>query len=256
MGSTHANLPQLHGLVAQFGERRTGISDIQLGSIENLPGRTPAATMQSLLAEGSRRPDLTVRDMRNEGLSMVGLRVLQNCQQFLANPAIKGDTQVLQWATDVLGQPEGDEVVQKLQTPMENVEAGVGVSLTATSGSANKDQMRQDLISLLQLAGTLYPQFVQGAGIMMQSPPGSPVYTMAQDSISGLTELFKRLLEQYDIRNPETMVPEMGPAQQPAAPGVPGGPPVGLNVGRGGSTGDGDLNAGVANLLQTLGIGG
>jgi len=255
MGSTHANLPQLHELVATLGERRTGISDIQLGSIENLPGRTPAATMQSLLAEGSRRPDLTVKDMRYEGLSMVGLRVLQNCQQFLAMPSIAGDTRVLQWATDVLGSPEGQAVTQKLSTPMENVESGVGVTLTATSGSANKDQMRQDLAGLLQLAGQLYPQFVQGAGVMMQSQPGTPVYEMAQDSLRGLTELFKRLLEQYDIRNPEELVPQMAPPTGAPAAGGAGSPPVGLNVGPGGATGSAPFNPAMAQLLQLAGAG-
>lgn len=186
---------------------------------------------------------------------MVGLRVLQNCQQFLATPSIAADTRVLQWATDVLGQPEGGAVVQKLQTPMENVESGIGVSLTATSGSANKDQMRQDLVGLLQLAGTLYPQFVQGAGIMMQSQPGSLVYEMANDSIRGLSELFKRLVEQYDIRNPEEMVPNVGPQGAPGAPGGAGGPPVGLNTGPGGSTQNAGLDPAMENLLRLAGIG-
>src|SRR5256886_12755857 len=85
-----------------MGERRTGISDIQLGNLQALPGRTPATTMLSLLQEGSRRPDLTLKDMRYEGLSHVGLRLLQLCQQFVSSPVDVGGKKLLEMAVSAL----------------------------------------------------------------------------------------------------------------------------------------------------------
>src|SRR5947207_347352 len=136
LADVYPSLQNLHGLVQAMGEKRTGISDIQLGNMQNLPGRTPATTMLSLLQEGSRRPDLTLK-----------------------------------------------------------VVAG-------------------------------------------QNPALAPVATQAA---SGLQELFKRLLEEYDIRNPEKILPLGGePAQSMAPPpnplaallgggagGAPGGAPAG-----------------------------
>ena len=63
LSEIYPSLPATIQLIQQLGERRTGISDIQLGNMQNLPGRTPATTMLSLLQEGTRRPDLTLKDV-------------------------------------------------------------------------------------------------------------------------------------------------------------------------------------------------
>ena len=183
---------------------RTGISDIQLGNMQNLPGRTPATTMLSLLQEGSRRPDLTLKDMRYEGLSHVGLRLLMLCQQFISSPVDVGGKKLLEMAVTALGESPGQFAAQKLLMPLEGIEQGVGVHITATSQSANKEVSRQNFLALLELAGQLYPQVLQLMGVAGQNPMLAPVATQAA---SGLQELFKRLLEEYDIRNPEKILP-------------------------------------------------
>ena len=95
MADIYPSLPLLQSQVQSLGERRTGISDIQLGNIQELPGRTPATTMLSLLQEGNRRPDLTIKDMRYEGLSTVGLRIIQLIQQYGSSPVDMGGKQLL-----------------------------------------------------------------------------------------------------------------------------------------------------------------
>ncbi len=205
MADIYQSLPLLQSNVQALGERRTGISDIQLGNIQQLPGRTPATTMLSLLQEGNRRPDLTIKDMRYEGLSTVGLRIVQLMQQYASSPQNVGGQQLLKLVTQTLGMPEGQEVAQKLTTPMEDAALGIGVSITATSGSANKEVERQGFTTLLQLAAGLYPQFLQAVQLA-SSAPGTPLAAVALQSAHGLQELFQRLLEQYDVRNPEEIL--------------------------------------------------
>jgi len=236
MADIYQSLPLLQGNVQALGERRTGISDIQLGNIQELPGRTPATTMLSLLQEGNRRPDLTIKGLRYQGLSTVGLRIIQLIQQYASGPMDVGGQRLMQLAAQTLGMPEGQAVAQKLTTPMEDAALGIGVSITATSGSANKEIERQGFTTLLQLAATLYPQFLQAVSVAMQAK-GTPIADVALASAKGLAELFQRLLEQYDVRDTEQIIPfsdqtaaaveQAGPQQPAFGPqsGAPGADP-------------------------------
>ena len=143
---------------------------------------------------------------------------------------------------------------------MEAIEQGIGVFVTATSQSANKEVSRQTFLALLQEAGQIYPQVIQLMGLAQQNPMIAPV---AMQAANGVQELFKRLLEEYDIRNPEKILP-LGdqpsgqPAQQMAqgAPGQqPGGQPGGLPAGPGGAGGAGVAPlAPVPPVAQLLGV--
>jgi hypothetical protein len=246
MADIYQSLPLLQSSVQALGERRTGISDIQLGNIQELPGRTPATTMLSLLQEGNRRPDLTIKNMRYTGLSTVGLRIVQLMQQYASSPVDVGGQQLMRLVLQTLGMPEGQEVAQKLTTPMEDAALGIGVSITATSGSANKEVERQGFTTLLQLAASLYPQFIQAVSLAMQTA-GTPVADVALGSAKGLSELFQRLLEQYDVRNPEDLLPftnqtaaatEQAGQQQAAL-----GPQPGAGGGNPGANGNDPLQA-------------
>lgn len=227
-----AAIMQAFQIFQGLGERRTGVSDIQLGQMQDLPGRTPATTMLSLLQEGKRRPDLTIKDLRYQGLSNVGLKVLQVLQQQIAQPASDANGLWLGWAVDLLGLPEGKAVADKLKTPAENVAFGLGVTLTATSSTSNKEVEKQSLTALMQLAGSVAQQLIQFQQLALTMPPLAPTCIAANN---GLLELFTRLLEQYDVRNIDEIIPTTAlPAPQPpAVPGV-GGPPPGPDNGTGG----------------------
>lgn len=253
MADIYPSLPMLQSQFQALGERRTGISDIQLGNIQELPGRTPATTMLSLLQEGNRRPDLTIKDMRYEGLSTVGLRVIQLLQQYASSPVDVGGQRLLQMAVETLGMPEGAIVGEKLTTPFEDAAMGVGVSITATSGSANKEVERQGYLALIQLAAQLYPQFIQAVQLGMQGA-GTPIGDVALQSANGLQELFQRLLEQYDIRNPEEILPLKDATVQAAAVPVPGiAAALGPVTGAGGSPDQSGANGGLQALLGGAG---
>lgn len=247
----YPGLNNLIGLVDTQRTRRSGISDLQVGNIDGLPGRTPATAVQALLAEGNRRPDLTIKDMRYEGLSIIGLRMIQLCQQFISSPVDVGAARYLEMALQTLGEPEGAHAAAKLKSPEENVELGLGVEIAAASATANKDLQRQQLTGLLTLYSQMAPQMVQLAQTAMQGM-GTPVGAVATKTLGGMSELLGRVLEQHDFRDTEEFVPQVpgGLAEAQALPGAPvaagvlggGGAPV---AGGGPAAGMGGVPQGV-----------
>lgn len=211
-GGSRTDLVQLQGLFELTGQRRTGVSDLQAGNIQSLPSRTPASSVQALLEEGARRPDLTLKDLRR-CLSMIGLRIIQLVQQH-ARPTTGADgEQLLQAAVTVLGAEAGSAVLMKLgpqqpQMPLESAIYGLGVALTATSASANKEVAQQKFMGLLQLYMQAAPSFLSLMQAAIQMA-GTPIGTVALDSAQGMAFILKRLMEYNDIRNLTEVVPQI-----------------------------------------------
>ena len=202
--------PGLDRLREQYrftGRERTGVSDLNSGNIQSLPSRTPATTVQSLLEEGARRPDLTLKDLR-ACLSEIGLRVIQLIQQH-AQPLVAADGE--KWLTaalQVLGNEAGLEVVKKLAMPLSQAEYGLGVNLTATSATANKEVAKQAFMGLIQLKQQVGPWYTQLMQMALQFQ-GTPLGQVALDNLQGMAYLEKRLLEQFDVRNITEVVPQI-----------------------------------------------
>lgn len=231
MSEVYPSLPNLIEFVENMRRLRNGVSDIQKGDIQSLPSRTPASSLQSLLAEGKRRPDLTVKDMRYNGLGIIGLRMIQLLQQYIGRPGTQsvGAEQYLQLAIEVLGQPAGALVAEKLRTPLEDAALGLGVSINAVSSSANKDMKQQQLQNLLALHATqIGPVVMQSVQTAMQAQ-GTPLADTALSVAQGLSNLYTKLLEYDDItHDPESIVPQVPPPGSlqapPPQPGAGGNP--------------------------------
>jgi len=259
-GGTSPDAMNLIQMYQGLGERRTGLSDIQFGNVQQLPSRTPATSMMAMMQEGNRRFDLSLKDMRIDCLARIGLRILQNLQQFSANPRENPDgDRFLALAVTTLGEPEGSLVAQVLQMPLEDVSAGIGVSLTATSGMVNKEMEKQAFLALVQLQAQLGEKFIQLAQIACNPQVITMMPGMAQIAVQvakGFTELQRRLLEQYDIRNPEEILVDatiMESAAQSVASGqliTPGviGPAGGGAEGAAPDAGMGGLPPGLGTL--------
>lgn len=253
MADVYPSLPELQQNVQFLRERRTGIGDLQTGQIESLPSRTPATSMLSLLQEGNRRPDLTLKALRYRGLSVVGLRILQLCQQYMAQGTVDvGGQNLLKLGINMLGMPEGQFAALALTTPLESIEAGLGVSLTATSGSANKEVEKQNYLQLLQLSGQIGQQIIEFGQVATQFA-GTPLGDTAQQTINGILKLAVRLLEQYDIKNIDEIIPSPPQAQGAGRPPGPTSVPPGPNGGSPGGAPPSSDPAGMAALFGGLG---
>ncbi len=218
LGSVYPSLPALIQSVEFTGRQRTGVSDLNSGNISGLPSRTPATTVQSLLEEGARRPDLTLKDLR-KCLSEVGLRLIQLVQQH-AQPGANADGEKFLTASmSVLGDEAGQAVITKLGLPLQAAEYGLGVNLTATSATANKEVAKQAFMGLLQMQMQIAPALSQ---LIMQAMQawGTPVGQVALDSAQGIAFTLKRLYEQFDMRNLNELVPTIpkDPVQSIADP--------------------------------------
>lgn len=217
------DIQTLISFLQESAKQRTALTDLQQGTVGSLPSRTPAMTVQALLQEGNTRFDMSIKDIRVGGLGEVGLRVLQLLQQQSLDSLNNPDgAAYIDLARVILGQPEGEEAARALQIPFEAVELGVGVTLTATSGQNNKELMKQSNLALLQLYSQMAPQFLQLAQVIQMG--GAPAAT-AMEIFKGGAQLMGNVLEQFDIRNPEDILPSLQAllgAQQQMGPGGQG----------------------------------
>ncbi len=231
-GGNHEVL-QLIGLLQNGADARTGVGDLQRSNITSLPSRTPATTVNNMLQQSNTRFDMSIKDLRMGGLSNVGLRILQNLQEqsrnFQNNPFADAYAST---AAKVLGMPEGQEVASVLMNPPnESIEFGVGVQLTATSGTNNREMQRQSKLALLQLGSQMGEQFINLAGLIQQ---GGAVGETAIQLFQGGAELLRQVLEEFDVRNPEEFIPNLQSLLQTTQGlGGGGGVPPGAQQGGG-----------------------
>ena len=226
-GGVPGDTRALLGMAQGISQQAVGVSDLNLGEIGSVPSRTPATTIQSLLQENATRIDMSLKDARLGGLSAVGLQVLQNLQQQVGNRVNNPNGErYVELLSMVLGQPEGQFVAEKLLVPFEDISLGIGVELTATSAANNRELSKQNFLALMQLVGQRAPLIVQMAQIAQQAA-GTPVGGIATDLLRAEQELMQRLLEQFDIRNPEEIVPNVDSLIQAQTQAAGNGAPAG-----------------------------
>lgn len=219
--------------IQEGAKARSGLTDLQFGSVGAVPSRTPATTVQALLQEGNTRFDMMIQDLRLNALGPVGLQVLQNIVQQVGSPKANpdGGRKFVEMAAMVLGQKPGELVDQLIQLPSERVEQGLGVELTATSGTNNKELQRQSYLALLQVFGQWGPQLIQLGQLAQEAGP-TPLGQIAVELFDGARDLLQRVLEQFDIRNPDDILPNLSAALAAQQQAQTGGQP--LSAGPGG----------------------
>lgn len=227
MGQPYAGMFQIINDLSQWAEQRTGVSEIRQGSMDSLPSRTPASTVMQMMGESNKRFDMILANLRDQPLSNIGGRVLQHIIQIS-----KDDPRYIALAMQALGQKDGGIVAAVLQGGVQDIESTFGISVTATSSKVNKEIDKQNLIGLAQFMGQLYPQQMQYAQAMVQMGGAGPelILGVLQAAFNGTSELQRRLIESYDIQNPEQYLPPpVAQPQQAAGMGMmqPGMQPAG-----------------------------
>ena len=207
MGTPYAGIMNNIQAFMQWSEQRTAVSELRQGDISQLPSRTPATSVLSLLAESNQRFDMIIANMREPGLNNLGIRILQNLTQIS-----KDDPRWIAKAIQWLGEVDGAKVAAILQGPVHQVETDFGVSVSATSSKSNKEVDKQNLIFLSQIMEKSYAQLIGFGQLLEQVQPGT-MMAVIQSAFSGTVEMQKRLLEAHDVQNPEEYVPEL-PEQQ------------------------------------------
>ena len=212
MGDINPSLPLTMQSLMQWAELRDSVPELRSGDISSLPSRTPAQTTESILREGKRKFDEIFADMRIP-LGTMGLRTMQLIAQYS-----REDPQRWQnYFVNVLGQDDANNVMEVLNSPIDALGESYGVTPMATSAQSNRFAERQELVGLLQILSQIYPQLVQTAMLIEQVPPGSVAADTALAAYQGGVEMISRLLERFDIQNPEQYVPNPPQIQQMVA---------------------------------------
>jgi hypothetical protein len=218
LGDIYPSLPSTMGFMLQMAESRVGVSDLRQGNITDLPSRTPAATTLSILQEGKNRHQEIMASMR-EPFGRMGVQIVQLLAQYYTSDPDRWNS----YFNSTLGQTDAAKVIQILSQPVNIIGDTFGIIPTATSAAANKEADKQQFVGVLQLVSQIYPQLVQTAMLIEQAPQGSIAAQTALSAYTGGVELLKRLLERFDIQNPEQYVPNLQALQQ--AGGMQAQPP-------------------------------
>jgi len=196
MADVYPSMRQLETSCLAYSERRSGVADYQLGRESNVMGNRATATgTLALIQEGNRRFDLNVRDVR-DCLGAVGKKLLLLNAQFRPSGM----------AYFVKGQ-DGELIEQVLNLPDEFLADGIGMELTASTATINREIEKQGLMAMMGTLTQYYQQLIQISGIAMnpQTPP--PVQQMAVQMADGARYLMSMIVQTYEIRAVDTLLP-------------------------------------------------
>ena len=141
LGEVYPSIFQVGLLLRDFAERRTGISDFNLGRESEVLGRaSTATTTMALLQESARRFDLYAKDIRRaiSDLGMQSLELIQQMKPFARVHTVLGQDGPL--AERALNLPQGISIGQHLM-----------VNATSASTATNKQVMQQNAMTVFGL---------------------------------------------------------------------------------------------------------
>lgn len=227
-------------LIMDFIQKDGNIFDFNLGQDASLKSNVPATSVLSVLQEGNKKTDLTVRDLRAE-YNKIGRMILSNLQQF--SPAGK--------VLDVLDEETGAIVEQLFRLSPDLVSKNFGIELTASTAALNQETMKQNAVALLQLAGSYYGQILPLVQMWVgaQASGATPVAEAAAKILDSSAQMFEEAASKFDVPNPGrlTVKPDdvFGAIQGTPPPSTPGGGMVAGLTGMPGVPGAGNGNTGV-----------
>jgi hypothetical protein len=193
IGTAFSPAVPLIGLVQQYAERDSGISDLRLGMDSALKSAVPATSTLAVMQEGSTKIDNSIRDFRSEYNLMFHM-ALANYQQF--NPVGK----IFSYLS-----PEDATLVEELsRIPPELVRAGMDIELTATSAAMNREVKRQSSIALMQILTQYYSQVISLGQTMQVAQATAPQWVQAIGKILDMSAKgFVRVLDDFEVPDSE-----------------------------------------------------
>lgn len=178
-----------------FVERLSHVSDPQLGRIEG-GKRTPAATVLSLLQEGTRLIDEVI-SRQNPVAGRVALKLIELHQQ--ADPGFWGR---------ILDQEDGDLITQAFQIA-ENVSQFVKVELNPASATQSKQVEQQSLMTFSQMV-IGYAKQVMELAVPFTNPNVPDEWrAIAVEVIRAIQKTMMSLAEVFQQDEPIKLIPQV-----------------------------------------------
>lgn len=211
MGDIYNSMRALSTEILAFAERSSGVSDPFLGRESSVVGTRATATgTLAIIQEGNRRFDLNVRDIR-DALGDIGRLVLELNHQFRPRG----------FFTLVQGE-DGQYTESILELPPEFTASALAVELTASTATINRDVERQGLISLLGLLSQYYDRLIQISMIIQNPQLPAATREMAAKMADGAKFIMERLLQTFDVKDIDAVLP-VAMEEMQNGPGGPSG---------------------------------
>jgi hypothetical protein len=229
LGEVYPSIFQVGLLLRDFAERRTGISDFNLGRESEVLGRSSTATTtMALLQESARRFDLYAKDIRRavSDLGMQSLELTQQMKPFQRIHAVLGQDGSL--AERALNLPQHIQISQHLM-----------VTATSASSASNKQVMQQNAMTVFGLMVQYLGQMFELGSVMSSPQMPEPMRKLAYDMGQTGERLMQRVLEGFDMPDIAGLLPQLeGLLQNADGQGTNGGAdPLGGVGGAGGIPG-------------------
>jgi hypothetical protein len=182
-------------VMQDWGERRTGITDFNLG--QEKTSRTPATTTLALLDESNKRIDLVVRRMREQLVEM-WTQVVQLYAQF--------GTQNL--ARSLVGLEEGRILEEGLAsfTP-EEIRRKVVVNAQVSTQNLNRSIRRQESLALFGQVQQYYEQVIRLVQAIQTSQDPALV-SLLKAMLRGGRQVMRNFYSTFDIKDQDDLNPD------------------------------------------------
>lgn len=199
LGEVYSSIFQVGLLLRDFAERRTGITDFNLGRESEVLGRgSTATTTMALLQEGQRRFDLYSKDVRR-AIGELGMQTLELIQQMKPTGRIyrvKGD--------------KGEMVERMLIIPAEaSIREHLIVKATSAASASNKETARQNALTSFGLLVQYLERTFQMAGVMANPSVPPPLQKVAYDMSQVAERLMQQILESFEMPDVAALLPQL-----------------------------------------------
>ena len=222
--STIVERQNLFGLV----EKRTGVSDYLTGRESPIVGtRATATSTLALIREGLARVEEVMENIR------VGFaEIMENCIYLWMQYGL-GDTKDLVFGDDEIG-AKLDQFFSTVSR--ENVAGAIAIDLSVTDASTAPQAMQAMQLQIIQVMMQYLEKVIEAGAMALQAiQTGQPIMAeLLMEVMRVAKQMFRDLLNKYDIRNPEDYLPDLeqylqgalsaATQGQPTAPGVAGQP--------------------------------
>lgn len=200
IGSVHDSLLKEELYTTQLGEKRTGVSDYTVGRESSAIGsRATATSTLALIREGNKRFLMTINDIR-KSLKNIAHQIIMLYQQF------SPDNKIMY---EIFDESEKKVVQHYFSMPPEYTRANIAIDVPALSEVENKDAKKQGYLTLMQMMGQFYEKMFQAVQIAVNPQVPPALKELANDAAKGANEMWKRVLQAFEFRDPETFAPRI-----------------------------------------------
>ena len=197
-GSVNTSFQDMQ-LMAQWGEKVTGVTDFNLG--QERRSRTPATTTLALLEEGAKRSDWTISNMRDQMWAMWKI--------ILGMYYKHGDPEKMAKAASLNEEDMPMFIKAWTQVPVNEFVDGLTITPEVSSTSLNKNVKRQEALVLYQQVTQAYDKLVQLAQMVGQSMADPVMKELFVQYAKGTQRLLARVLDTYEVRDQNELNPDL-----------------------------------------------